>query len=61
MANEITVLGIDLGKNWYHVVGIDQRGQAFLRKKLNRTQLGALAALDLPRFSGRSIVSGLRD
>jgi transposase len=44
MANEITVLGIDLGKNWYHVVGIDQRGQPILRKKLNRTQLGALAA-----------------
>jgi transposase len=44
MANEITILGIDLGKNWYHVVGIDQRGQPILRKKLNRTQLGALAA-----------------
>ena len=42
--NQITIIGIDLGKNWYHVVGIDQRGQPILRKKLNRTQLGTLAA-----------------
>jgi transposase len=44
MANEAVIVGIDLGKNWFHVVGIDAHGKPVLRKKLNRLQLGQFAA-----------------
>lgn len=43
MSSAIMVLGIDLGKNWFHVIGIDSIGQPVLRKKLNRSQLQELA------------------
>ena len=33
------IVGIDLGKNWFHVVGLDEGGATILRKKLNRAQL----------------------
>ena len=36
--------GIDLGKNWFHVVGLDEGGAPILRKKLNRVQLAESAA-----------------
>ena len=28
-----TIIGIDLGKNWFHVVGLDESGATVLRKK----------------------------
>jgi len=34
-----TVLGIDLGKRWFHVVGKDAAGHVTLRRKCNRAQL----------------------
>jgi len=36
---QIKFLGIDLGKNWFHVVGIDDRSKALLRKKLTRANV----------------------
>ena len=39
-----TIVGIDLGKNWFHVVGLDEGGATILRKKLNRAQLAEYAA-----------------
>ena len=39
-----TIVGIDLGKNWFHVVGLDEGGAPILRKKLNRVQLAEYAA-----------------
>ena len=48
MTNDVAVLGIDLGKNWFHLTGIDNRGKAILRKRVNRQQLAELAAT-LPR------------
>ena len=39
-----TIIGIDLGKNWFHLVGMDARGATVLRKKLNRGQLAEYAA-----------------
>lgn len=39
----IHVIGIDLGKNWFHLVGIDERGNPLFRKKLNRLQLAEFA------------------
>jgi transposase len=44
MNPEATHLGIDLGKNWFHVIGMDLAGRVVLRKRLNRVQLGEFAA-----------------
>ena len=44
MTHDITVVGIDLGKNWFHIVGIDCNGKPLLRRKLNRAQLAEFAA-----------------
>lgn len=38
-----TILGIDLGKNWFHLVGINHQGKPVLRKRVNRHQLAELA------------------
>ena len=43
MATTPTIIGIDLGKNWFHLIGLDERGATVLRKKLNRGQLAAYA------------------
>lgn len=37
--NNMTLLGIDIGKNAFHLHGQDARGHQVLRKKLNRNQL----------------------
>jgi transposase len=33
------VLGIDIGKTWFHNVGCNRAGKVVMRKKLNRTEL----------------------
>jgi transposase len=43
MSKPLFILGIDLGKNWFHVVGMDRDGTVLQRKRLNRIQLGELA------------------
>ena len=43
MTTTPTILGIDLGKNWFHLIGLDKRGATVLRKKLNRGQLAEYA------------------
>src|ERR1700676_2274878 len=45
---KITTVGIDLAKNVFQVHGIDERGQAVLRKQLRRTQLAVFFG-NLPR------------
>ena len=39
-----TIVGIDLGKNWFHLIGLDGRGATVLRRKVNRVQLAEYAA-----------------
>jgi transposase len=39
MAQTITVLGIDIGKLVFHVVGMDDSGHVVLRKRLARSEL----------------------
>ncbi|WP_157378504.1 hypothetical protein [Burkholderia ubonensis] len=41
--HRVHVIGIDLGKNWFHLVAIDERGTELFRKKLNRGQLAEFA------------------
>lgn len=45
---DVKTLGIDLGKNVFHVVGLNERGAIALKRRLTRTQLGVLVG-NLPR------------
>src|SRR5262245_45256351 len=43
----VAILGIDIGKNTFHLVGLNKRSAIVLRQKLSRRQLQArLAAFD---------------
>ncbi|CRM45263.1 hypothetical protein [Pseudomonas sp. 37 R 15] len=42
--NSVTILGIDIGKNSFHLHGQNAQGHQVLRKKLNRRQLLPLLA-----------------
>jgi transposase len=44
MTSEPTIVGIDLGKHWFHLIGLDARGGIVLRRKMNRLQLAQYAA-----------------
>ena len=35
----ISVLGIDIGKNNFHLFGVDEKGSKVIRKKLSRKNL----------------------
>ncbi len=43
----IAIVGIDIGKNSFHIVGLDQRGAIVLRQKWSRGQVEAWFA-DMP-------------
>ncbi len=55
---KISVLGIDLGKNVFHLFGVDQRGQTVYRKKLTRTRLPAFMANLPPCLVGMEACAG---
>ncbi len=40
----VTVVGIDIGKNWFHVVGLDVRGGIVFRQKWSRSHVEARLA-----------------
>ena len=40
----IAAIGIDIGKTWFHVVGLDGRGAIALRQKWSRGQVEARLA-----------------
>jgi transposase len=48
----ITVIGIDIGKNSFHIVGLDERGTIVLRQKWSRGQVEARLANMPPRLIG---------
>jgi hypothetical protein len=48
----VAVLGIDIGKNTFHLVGLNKRGAIVLRPKLSRRQLEARLA-NLPPLPDR--------
>jgi hypothetical protein len=37
----IAVVGIDIGKNSFHIIGLDNRGVIVLRQKWSRSQIEA--------------------
>jgi hypothetical protein len=53
----VAVLGIDIGKNSFHLVGLNKRGAIILRLKLSRTQLEANSPTCHPASSAWKPVS----
>jgi len=47
-SSTVSTIGIDLGKNSFHLIGLDQRGAIVLQLKCSRAQLRAPAC---QRFS----------
>jgi hypothetical protein len=39
LANPIATIGLDIGKNTFHLVGLDKRGAIAMRFKVSRSQL----------------------
>ena len=54
----IAVVGIDIGKNSFHVVGLDQRGAIVLRQKWSRGQVEARFANMPPGLVGMEACVG---
>src|SRR5262249_60639034 len=54
----ITVIGIDIGKNSFHVVGHDRRGAITLRRKWSRRQVEARLANLPPCLIGMAAFVG---
>src|SRR3954462_2827957 len=54
----IAVIGIDIGKNSFHVVGLDARGTIVLRQKWSRSQVEARFANMSPCLIGMEACVG---
>jgi transposase len=54
----IAVVGIDIGKNWFHIVGLDDRGAIVLREKWSRGQVEARLANMPPCLIGMEACVG---
>ena len=56
--NAIAVVGIDIGKNSFHVVGLNERGMIVLRQKWSRVQVEARFANMTPCLVGMEACVG---
>src|SRR6201982_2319572 len=54
----VATMGIDIGKNSFHVVGLDQRGAIVLRQKWSRGQVAARLAAKPPCLIGMEACVG---
>ena len=54
----IAIVGIDIGKNSFHIVGLDQRGAIVLRQKWSRGQIDARLANMPPYLIGMEACVG---
>ena len=59
--HHISVLGIDIAKRVFHVVGMDERGQIVLRKRLSRHDLMPCIATLPPVLIGMEACGGAHD
>ena len=55
---QIAVIGIDIGKNVFHLIGLDQRGAIVLKRKLSRGQLENFLANLAPCLIGMEACVG---
>ena len=58
LLSTVTVIGIDIGKNSFHVVGLDGHGAPVLRQKWSRGQVGARLANMPPCLIGMEACVG---
>jgi transposase len=58
---DVKTLGLDLGKNVFHVVGLNARGAIALQRRLSRTQLAVLAGNLPPCVVGMEACPGSHD
>ncbi len=61
MSQHIQVLGIDIAKQGFHLVGMDGRGTVVLRKRLYRSQLMAFITRLPPAMIGMEACGGAHD
>ncbi len=61
MKPEMSVLGIDIAKRVFHVVGMDERGKIVLRKRLSRHALIPFIATLPPVLIGMEACGGAHD
>lgn len=54
----VAVIGIDIGKNTFHVIGLDSRGAIVLRQKWSRSQIEARLANMPPCLIGMEACVG---
>jgi transposase len=57
-SSAVDVIGIDIGKNSFHVVGLDRRGAIVLRQKWSRGQVEARLAKMPPCLIGMEACVG---
>ena len=55
---KLHVLGIDLGKTTFHMVGMNQRGEVVLRKRFSRAQLLHFTANQKVKLIGMEACGG---
>ena len=56
--SKVAVIGIDIGKNSFHIVGQDRRGALVLRQKWSRGQVEARLANLPPCLIGMEVCTG---
>jgi transposase len=54
----VATIGIDIGKNTFHLIGLDKRGAIALRQKLSRSQVEARLANMPPSLIGMEACVG---
>jgi transposase len=55
---DIKALGIDLGKNWFHLHGADHKGRTIFQKKVSREKLALTIANLPPCLIGMEVCAG---
>jgi transposase len=58
VSTTIAVMGVDIGKNSFHVVGLDQRGAIVLRQRWSRGQVESRLANMPPCLIGMEACVG---
>ncbi len=58
LSSVVAVIGIDIGKNSFHVVGLNDRGAIVLRQKWSRGQIEARLANTPPCLIGMEACVG---
>ena len=57
-SSAVATMGIDIGKNSFHIIGLDERGAIVLRQKWSRGQLEARLANTPPCLIGMEACVG---